>query len=329
MDKLIGIGNALVDVLATLQDDNLLAEMSLPKGSMQLVDECKFHTISDKFASMKTHQATGGSAGNTVFALANLGATPGFIGKTGRDDFGDFFARHGKKFGVDLKILQGDLPTGVASTFISPDGERTFGTYLGAASTLMADDLTLEMFRGYDYLYIEGYLVQNHDLILHAAQLAREAGCQVCIDLASYNVVAADLDFFDMLVTKYVDIVFANEEEAKAFTGKEADEAVHAIAAKCSIAVVKVGARGSLVQKGSDCHHVQTPVVKRVVDTTGAGDFYAAGFMYGLMSGYSLDKCCRIGSLLASNVIQVIGTTLPKKRWDEIKQGIDAIVTEE
>jgi sugar/nucleoside kinase (ribokinase family) len=328
MDKIIGIGNALVDVLATLQDDKLLSEMNLPKGSMQLIDEHKFHVISEKFASMKTHQATGGSAGNTVFALANLGAAPGFIGKTGKDDFGDFFSKHGKKFGVDLKLLQGDLPTGVASTFISPDGERTFGTFLGSASTLTADDLTVEMMRGYDYLYIEGYLVQNHDLILHAAQLAREAGCQICIDLASYNVVAADLEFFDMLVTKYVDIVFANEEEAKAFTGKADEEAVSAIAAKCSIAVVKLGARGSLVQKGSDCVHVQTPVVKKVVDTTGAGDFYAAGFMYGLMSGYSLDKCCRIGSLLASNVIQVVGTTLPKKKWDEIKAGIDAIVME-
>jgi sugar/nucleoside kinase (ribokinase family) len=225
--------------------------------------------------------------------------------------------------------LKGDLPTGVASTFISPDGERTFGTFLGAASTLTAEDLHVEMFKGYDFLYIEGYLVQNHDLILHAAQLAREAGCQICIDLASYNVVAADLAFFDMLVTKYVDIVFANEEEAKAFTGKEADEAVADIAAKCSIAVVKVGARGSLVQKGSDCHHVQTPAVKRVVDTTGAGDFYAAGFMYGLMGGYSLDKCCRIGSLLASNVIQVIGTTLPKRRWDDIRQGIEEILQQE
>jgi sugar/nucleoside kinase (ribokinase family) len=328
MDKIIGIGNALVDVLASLQDDNLLDEMCLPKGSMQLIDESKFLTISEKFATMKVHHATGGSAGNTVFALANLGADPGFVGKVGNDEYGDFFSKHGKKFGVDLKLLKGDLPTGVASTFISPDGERTFGTFLGAASTLTADDLHVEMFRGYDYLYIEGYLVQNHDLILHAAQLAREAGAQICIDLASYNVVAADLDFFDMLVTKYVDIVFANEEEAKAFTGKEAEEAVSDIAAKCSIAVVKVGARGSLVQKGSDCIHVQTPVVKKVVDTTGAGDFYAAGFMYGLSCGYALEKCCRIGSLLASNVIQVIGTTLTKKRWDDIRAGIDAILQE-
>jgi sugar/nucleoside kinase (ribokinase family) len=326
MDKIIGIGNALVDVLATLPDDNLLVEMGLPKGSMQLIDEDKFLTITRKFADMKTHQATGGSAGNTVFALANLGAAPGFIGKTGKDEFADFFARHGKKFGVDLKLLRGDLPTGVASTFITPDGERTFGTFLGAASTLTADDLSVEMLRGYDYLYIEGYLVQNHDLILHAAQLAREAECQICLDLASYNVVAADLEFFDMLVTKYVDIVFANEEEAKAFTGHGPEQAVHDIAAKCSVAVVKMGARGSLVQKGTECVTVQTPMVKRVVDTTGAGDFYAAGFMYGLSCGYSLDKCCRIGSLLASQVIQVIGTTLSRKRWDDIKLGIDEIL---
>ena len=121
------MGNALVDVLVTLQDDSLLDEMSLPKGSMQLINEDKFLKISGKFSDMKTHKATGGSVGNTVLALANLGAHPGFIGKIGNDDFGQYFKKNGLKQGIDMKLLAGDLPTGVASTFISPDGERTFG----------------------------------------------------------------------------------------------------------------------------------------------------------------------------------------------------------
>ena len=222
MDKIIGMGNALVDVLVTLQDDSLLDEMSLPKGSMQLINEDKFLKISGKFSDMKTHKATGGSVGNTVLALANLGAHPGFIGKIGNDDFGQYFKKNGLKQGIDMKLLAGDLPTGVASTFISPDGERTFGTYLGAAATMKAENLTLDMFKGYAYLYIEGYLVQDHELILRAMQLGKEAGLQICLDMASYNIVEGDLEFFDILITKYVDIVFANEEEAKAYTGKDA-----------------------------------------------------------------------------------------------------------
>ena len=114
----------------------------------------------------------------------------------------------------------------MASTFISSDGERTFGTYLGAAASLKAEDLTLEMFKGYAYLFIEGYLVQDHEMILHAIELAKEAGLQICLDMASYNIVANDLEFFSLLINKYVDIVFANEEEAKAFTGEEPEVSI-------------------------------------------------------------------------------------------------------
>ena len=326
MDKIIGMGNALVDVLATLQDDSLLDEMNLPKGSMQLINEDKFLKIRDKFSVMKPHKATGGSAGNTMLALANLGVQPGFIGKVGNDDFGQYFKRNGVKRGIDMKLMVGDLPTGVASTFISPDGERTFGTYLGAAATMKVESLTLDMFKGYAYLYIEGYLVQDHELILRAMQLGKEAGAQICLDMASYNIVKEDLEFFTALVNKYVDIVFANEDEARAYTGKGAWEAINEIASMCSIAVVKLGAQGSCIKKGTECIKLETPPVKKVIDTTGAGDYYAAGFLYGLTCGYSLERCSIIGSILASSVIQVVGTTLSKKKWDEIKLNIEALL---
>ena len=192
MDKIIGLGNALVDVLATLKDDTLLDEMGLPKGSMQLIDDIKLQQINEKFANMKTHLATGGSAGNTILGLSCLGAATGFIGKVGNDDYGKFFRENLQKNNIEDKILLSDLPSGVASTFISPGGERTFGTYLGAASTLRAEDLSLDMFKGYAYLYIEGYLVQDHDMILRAIKLAKEAGLQICLDMASYNIVEND-----------------------------------------------------------------------------------------------------------------------------------------
>lgn len=322
MDKIIGMGNALVDVLVRIDDDSLLEKLHLPKGSMQLIQEDTLSEIRKYTSGMKIHRSTGGSAGNTVCALAALGANPGFIGKVGQDETGAFFGDTLRQRGVNALLATCDLPSGIASTFISTDGERTFGTYLGAAATLRAEDLSRKMFAGYNYLYIEGYLLQDHDLMLRAVQLAKEEGLQVCLDMASYNVVEAERDFFDQLIVKYVDIVFANESEALAYTGKTPHEALEEIASKCSIAVVKTGKEGSLVKKGTEVIQLLSCPVDNVLDTTGAGDFYAAGFMYGLTCGYSLEKCVQISTILATAVIQEVGTTLPAKKWDEIKLNI-------
>lgn len=326
MDKIIGMGNALVDVLVRIDDDSLLEKLHLPKGSMQLIQEDTLSEIRKYTSGMKIHRSTGGSAGNTVCALAALGADPGFIGKVGQDETGTFFGDTLRQRGVNALLATCDLPSGIASTFISTDGERTFGTYLGAAATLRAEDLSRKMFAGYNYLYIEGYLLQDHDLMLRAVQLAKEEGLQVCLDMASYNVVEAERDFFDQLIVKYVDIVFANESEALAYTGKAPHEALEEIASKCSIAVVKTGKEGSLVKKGTEVIQLLSCPVDNVLDTTGAGDFYAAGFMYGLTCGYSLEKCVQISTILATAVIQEVGTTLPAKKWDEIKLNIESLL---
>lgn len=326
MDKIIGMGNALVDVLVRIDDDSLLEKLHLPKGSMQLIQEDTLSEIRKYTSGMKIHRSTGGSAGNTVCALAALGANPGFIGKVGQDETGAFFGDTLRQRGVNALLATCDLPSGIAPTFISTDGERTFGTYLGAAATLRAEDLSRKMFAGYNYLYIEGYLLQDHDLMLRAVQLAKEEGLQVCLDMASYNVVEAERDFFDQLIVKYVDIVFANESEALAYTGKTPHEALEEIASKCSIAVVKTGKEGSLVKKGTEVIQLLSCPVDNVLDTTGAGDFYAAGFMYGLTCGYSLEKCVQISTILATAVIQEVGTTLPAKKWDEIKLNIESLL---
>lgn len=326
MDKIIGMGNALVDVLVRIDDDSLLEKLHLPKGSMQLIQEDTLSEIRKYTSGMKIHRSTGGSAGNTVCALAALGSNPGFIGKVGQDETGAFFGDTLRQCGVNALLATCDLPSGIASTFISTDGERTFGTYLGAAATLRAEDLSRKMFAGYNYLYIEGYLLQDHDLMLRAVQLAKEEGLQVCLDMASYNVVEAERDFFDQLIVKYVDIVFANESEALAYTGKAPHEALEEIASKCSIAVVKTGKEGSLVKKGTEVIQLLFCPVDNVLDTTGAGDFYAAGFMYGLTCGYSLEKCVQISTILATAVIQEVGTTLPAKKWDEIKLNIESLL---
>ncbi|WP_291529262.1 adenosine kinase [Bacteroides sp. UBA939] len=326
MDKIIGIGNALVDVLATLNDDHVLREMELPKGSMILIDENKLQIINNYFSRMLTHQAAGGSVGNTIRGMACLGAKTGFIGKIGNDAYGEFYRQSLLERGTEANLLiSADLSSGVASTFISPDGERTFGTYLGAAATLKAEDFSLDIFKGYTYLFVEGYLVQDHDMILRAIELAKEAGLQVCLDLASYNIVEQDHDFFSLLINKYVDIVFANEEEAKAFTGKEPEEALEVIAGMCSIAIVKIGSKGSLIRKGTEEVHVSAIPVDKVIDTTGAGDYFAAGFLYGLTCGYSFEKCGKIGSVLSGNIIRVIGAEMPAAWWEDIKTKISEL----
>ena len=325
MKKIIGIGNALVDALVTLSDDGLLRQFGLPKGGMTLIGDEEQQHIQECFASLEVQRATGGSAGNTMLALANLGATPGFIGAVGDDATGHFFADNCEQCGIVPYLATLPVQSGVAYTFISPDGERTFATYLGAAAMMGPENLTASMFEGYDYLYVEGYLVQNHALILRAVELAKEMGLKVCLDLASYNIVAADHEFFTRLVTDYVDIVFANEEEARAFSAADPATALEHLHSLCEVAVVKLGAAGSTVMCGGEKAFAPAMEVGKVVDTTAAGDFYAAGVMYGLMNGYTLTQCAEVGTLLSGHVIQTVGTRLTEETWNNIKSEISRI----
>ena len=321
MRRIIGLGNALIDLLVILKDDNSLDNMKLAKGSMQLISASKFQDLNKIISSMEVSQTTGGSAANTIQALASLGSPVGFIGKIGNDAYGSFFEQTFKAKGVHTNLIHdNNLPSGVASTFISQDGERTFGTFLGAAAELSASEILTEMYLGYDILYIEGYLVQNHDLILNAVKLAKEMGLKVCIDMASYNIVSEDLDFFTYLVTNFIDIVFANEEEAYAFARTtDATEALNYIAELCEIAVVKVGSNGSYLKSINQTYPICVYQKHCVIDTTGAGDYYAVGFFYGYINGFDLETSANIGALLSGYIIQVIGTALPTETWDKIK----------
>ena len=274
--KVLGLGNALTDVLATLPTDGVISRTGLLKGGMQLIDEQKLAELTALFKGYDTVLAPGGSAANTLTGITRMGLPAGFIGKIGRDECGRFYREALEQAGVESRLLEGDLPSGRAMTLVSPDGERTFGTYLGAAASLTAAELRPEMFGGYDLLHIEGYLVQDPDLIRTAVCMARNAGLRISLDLASYNVVEAHRDFFGELIRDYVDIVFANEEEALAYTGKVPAEAVRVLSEACDIAVVKCGADGSLVRQGKRQIRIEA-IPARCIDTTGAGDLYAAG----------------------------------------------------
>lgn len=320
MRKVLGIGNALVDVSVQVDNELILSELNLPKGSMQLIDTEQYKNVQKSFATLDQKLATGGSACNTILAIANLGGTPGLIGKVGCDDTAQFFAKTFKDHGVDVRLLEDlDLPTGVASTIVTSDGQRTFGTYLGAAAALKPEDVQAEWFDGYDYFYIEGYLVQNHRLIRRAVDLAHEAGLKVCIDLASYNIVEADREFFAELL-QHTDIVFANEQEAAAFT-QENDplKNLETLANYCSLAVVKVGKNGVYVREGDNVVYCPAREVETVVDTTAAGDYFSAGFLYAHANGRDLLTCAQLGSLLSGHIIEVVGTALTPETWAHIK----------
>jgi sugar/nucleoside kinase (ribokinase family) len=321
MDKVLGIGNALVDIMTKLPDDSILAKFSLKKGSMQLSERDFAETINKATEQYEKFQSSGGSAANAIHGLASLGAATGYIGKVGNDAFGEFFSNDMKANSINPIMLKSKTDTGRAIALISPDSERTFATYLGAAVELSENDLSAEQFKGYQYLHIEGYLVFNHALMNKAAQLAKENNMKVSLDMASFNVVEANLAFLKEYVRNYVDIIFANEEEAKAYTGKEPEDALHEIADQCQIAVVKIGSKGSLVKNNGQVYRIE-PFKANSIDTTGAGDLYASGFLFGLVNKMPIEKCGRIGSLCASKVIEVIGSKMKSETWEYIKKNI-------
>ncbi|PKP38927.1 MAG: adenosine kinase [Bacteroidetes bacterium HGW-Bacteroidetes-15] len=324
MAKVFGIGNALVDIMTSLNDDELLKALNLPKGSMQLVDEITIGNALQKTIGLSQTLASGGSAANTINGLANLGIETGFIGKVGNDELGQFFHNDMVNCGIKPSLLQGKASTGTALALVTPDSERTFAVYLGAAIEMIPEDINKSNFEGFDYFHIEGYLVQNHALIEKALKLAKQAGLKVSLDLASYNVVEANLNFLHRMVEEYVDIVFANEEEAKAFTGEEPEKALEILGGMSEIAIVKIGAKGSLIKFGDRTYKLGVINVNPI-DTTGAGDLYASGFLYGLSKGLSLEKCGEIGAILSGKVIEVIGPKMNIQTWDEIRRLVKQI----
>ena len=255
MKSILGMGNALTDILAVLPDDSLLRQFHLPKGSMQHVDMATGDRIWNTLKNIGVQYVAGGSSANTITCTAIFGMKSGFIGKVGDDELGHLYKSDQEQYGIKSYLLKGTKSSGRAMVFITaPNAERTFAVYLGAALELVTEDLKPEFFEGYDYFHIEGYLVQDQNLIRRAVEMAKAAGCIISLDMASYNVVESNEAFLHDIVDNYVDIVFANESEAKAFTRMEPREALDELARHCSIAVVKIGKDGSMLNSGDEYH---------------------------------------------------------------------------
>jgi sugar/nucleoside kinase (ribokinase family) len=306
----LGIGNALVDVLSTEPDDFITAN-ELVKGAMTLIDTDRAEAL---YAAMgEKTEMSGGSAANTLSGVASFGGRAAYIGRVKDDVLGNAFSHDLNALGVHFeaeRATDGD-PTGRCLIVVTPDGERTMNTYLGASAMLSAENLDRALIGSASITFLEGYLFDRDEAkaaFRAAAAAAHEAGRKVALTLSDSFCVDRHRDDFLALVAEGVDILFANEDEITKLYGVATfDEGVEAVRGHCEIAAITKGAEGSVIATADGLVHVEAHPVRKVVDTTGAGDLYAAGFLYGLTQGEPLDECGRLGSLAAAAVIGHIG----------------------
>jgi sugar/nucleoside kinase (ribokinase family) len=324
MTRMIGIGSALVDVLARVPED-FVAGLPGGKGGMVLIDGPEMAELLGRLPA-DASLVPGGSAANTILGLGQLGLQGRLLAKVGRDEHGELYRGNALAAGVDgvaFKVNP-EVPTGTCISLVTPDSERTMRTYLGAAATMTPEDVSVADFADCAHAHIEGYMLFNRELMMHLLKTAKAAGCTVSLDLASYEVVGACSDILADLLGEYVDVVFANEDEAAAFVGsKDEEAALSRLAELCDIAAVKLGKRGALIRRGDELAQVGPRSIPPV-DTTGAGDLWATGFLYGLFTDRTLAECGEFGALVADEVIQVMGAAIPPARWRALRSLLTA-----
>jgi len=317
--QLIGVGSPVIDYVTEVQEETISLACG-EKGGMELVDSHQldgFLNLADK----RTKRTPGGSAGNTTFALARMGMDCAFLGKLGDDPNGSYYREKFNEVGGDCSRFKNDghQPTACCVSLVTPDSERTMRTCLGAAQSLTPEEIALSDFEGCRHVHVEGYLVFNRLLIEHILQTAKCAGCSVSLDLGSFEVVRESRGFLPEFLSRYVNIVFANADEAAEFTGDDDPETgLVALGQLCHIAAVKVGADGAWLKKGGRTVKVSALPTEHLLDTTGAGDYWAAGFLYGYLNDLSLTESGVVASLLGRNVIEHHGAVLPQKAWEGI-----------
>ena len=304
------IGNAIVDVIAKVED-GFVSRHGLVKGSMNLIDEARAEQL---YADMgQAIEVSGGSAGNTAAGVASLGGKATYFGKVKNDQLGAIFRHDMRAQGVSFDTIPAEDGPATARSFIlvTPDSERTMNTYLGACVNFTTSDVDASTVEAAQVTYMEGYLwdrPEAKDAFKLAAKIARAAGRKTSITLSDSFCVERHRDSFLELIRNDIDIVFANETEIKSlYQTASFDEARQAISKDCPIAVLTRSEAGCVVVKGSEVHASPAHPVSRVVDVTGAGDLFAAGFLYGVTNGKSLAESARIGSMAAAEVISHIG----------------------
>ncbi|MDP6926621.1 MAG: adenosine kinase [Rhodospirillales bacterium] len=319
----VGIGNAIVDVLART-DDHFLAQNRLSKGAMTIIDA---QTAEELYGKMGPGvEVSGGSAANTIASIATLGGRGAFIGKVMDDQMGQVFRHDIRAVGVafDTLSMVNGAPTARSLIFVSEDAERTMQTYLGACIELGPDDVDPQIIKSSHITYLEGYLwdpQQAKEAFIKAAKVAQQAGRQVSLSLSDPFCVDRHRGEFIDLVNSHVDILFANEEEIKSLYQVDSfDAALQHVKGHCEIAALTRGSKGSIIISGDNIHILDAEKVEKVVDTTGAGDAYAAGFLFGYTQGKDLGVCGELGGILAAEIISHYGARPESDLKELVKQ---------
>lgn len=318
--EVIGIGSAFMDYIIKINDEDL-EKMNYPKGSWGCIDQKNFKkVIHQKENNVIT--SPGGSGGNVIKGLANLGQKCAVLGKVGEDEEGVLYLKCMENLAVTSLMQKTKIPTAQAICFITPDGQRTMRS-LGSEKDINVDiDLDKSVFSNIKLLHLEGYQLYNAKLFEKSIEYAKKNGAKVSMDLASVEIVKEFKDDLLNILPKYVDIIFANENEAFELTHLNPQEACDFLATFCDVAVVTMGDKGSWAKSGKVKFYTPALSVDDAIDSTGAGDLFASGFLHGYLDNEPLQRCSWIGSLVASKVVQIYGTEIPKDVWAEINQNV-------
>lgn len=311
---LVTIGNALVDVLSPSSEDFITAQATkhgMIRGAMNLIDEKRALGLYDEMGPAT--EMSGGSAGNTMACYASFGGKGAYIGKVGKDQLGEVFRHDMRAMGVShtTPTALTDIATGRCMILITPDGERTMNTFLGAATELYPDDVEAHVIEAAQVTYLEGYLFDKKpamEAYFRASAIAHNAGRKVSLTLSDSFCVDRHRDAFRELVENHVDILFANEDEIKSlYQVSDFNDVIPVLKDKCEIVAITRSEKGSVIICGDSITEVKAEPVSKVVDTTGAGDAYAAGFLFGYTEGMGMAQCGQLGSIAAAEVISHIG----------------------
>ncbi len=312
----LGIGSPILDYIIHIPED-FLQQVPGKKGGMEPIDLDTLHKMI-KLAGTPII-TPGGSCSNTMIGLAHLGFQPALIGVIGRDEAAQHYLSFIQKLKIKPLFQTSDSKTSQVVSLVTPDGERTCRSYLGASQDIQIDKITPELFKDVKLVHIEGYSLLQGLLPEKAMHLAKEAGAQISFDLASFELVEHYKERILFLLSHYVDIAFSNDLEIKSLTGSDGEKGCQYLKDLCRIAVVKQGSKGCWVGQGPSLVYQPVEAVK-VVDSTAAGDLFASGFLGAYFNGKPLEECARIGNLLGAAAVQVHGTIIPQETWDQIKR---------
>lgn len=320
--EVLTVGDALVDHVLFLSDETI-ASLAGQRGGSALIDDKTFHELIQA-SGCKPNLCIGGNTANTLKGLQALGHKCGLITTLGQDQAGEFFINNLRQKGISIFAVPSSDHTGKCVCFVSPDGERTMRTNLGASFKRENVSLETNLFQGISHFHLEGYQLRYPHLVRKLLQMAKAAQATISLDLASFELVEANKEFiWNLLTQEGIDLLISNQDEARALTQCDGKEACALLSKFCTIAIVTVGKDGCIAQTGD--HQFLSPALDvPVIDTTGAGDLFLSGFLHGYLTHASLPDCLYMGTLLASNVIQVIGAEIPESQWEKIKQDLSS-----